>query len=264
MNMHTARAAFGIDGAKSIFGIPVASIRWDDALGLLTRLLAERRFTKVSFLNAHNANIAYTDRAFANALDDFLVLPDGVGVDIAAKMLYGAPFPSNLNGTDFIPAFLAASAKPLTVALLGTTRVNAEAASKKLAALAPQHSFAVIHDGFFTAAEEPAIIERIAALRPDVLLVAMGVPRQELWIARNIDGRHCTLPIAVGALLDFLSGAVPRAPLWLRRLRLEWLFRLMVEPERLWRRYVVGNPLFLWRVLRQKLSQRSEPAGEEG
>ena len=262
MNMHTARAAFGLDSLKRILGISVLAIRWDDAIALLARLIAERRFTKVSFLNAHNANIAYTDPVFAEALDDFLILPDGVGVDLAAKLLYGAPFPDNLNGTDFIPAFLQASARPLTVGLLGATRTNAEAASIKLAALAVQHKFVVIHDGYFSPAEEQAIVDRIEALRPDVLLVAMGVPRQELWIARHIDARHCTLPIAVGALLDFLSGTVPRAPLWMRQLRLEWLFRLWVEPGRLWRRYVVGNPLFLLRVVRQKLSRKPESAGE--
>lgn len=254
MNMHATRKAFGSDTLKTILGIPVLAIRWDDAIALLTRLVAERRFTKVSFLNAHNANIACTDPVFAEALDDFLILPDGIGVDMAAQLLYGAPFPDNLNGTDFVPAFLQASSRPLTVGLLGATRVNAEAASVKLAALAVQHRFVVIHDGYFSAAEEPVIVDRIAALRPDVLLVAMGVPRQELWIARHIDARHCTLPIAVGALLDFLSGTVPRAPLWMRRLRLEWLFRLLIEPGRLWRRYVVGNPLFLWRVARQKFS----------
>ena len=262
MNMHAARAAPGPDISKTILGIPVLAIRWNDAIALLARLVAERRFTKVSFLNAHNANLAYADPVFAEALDDFLVLPDGVGVDVAAKLLYGTPFPDNLNGTDLIPAFLQASARPLTVALLGATRVNAEAASAKLAALAVQHSFVVIHDGYFSADEESGIVERIASLRPDVLLVAMGVPRQELWIARHIDARHCTLPIAVGALLDFLSGAVPRAPLWVRRFRLEWLFRLWIEPGRLWRRYVVGNPVFLWRVIRQKFSRKSEPGGE--
>ncbi|RWP37523.1 WecB/TagA/CpsF family glycosyltransferase [Mesorhizobium sp.] len=256
MNVHNARAVFGADSLKSILGIPVLAIRWDDAVAHLTRLIAERRFTKVTFLNAHNANVAYTDPVVAEALDDFLILPDGVGVDLAAKLLYGASFPDNLNGTDFIPAFLQASARPLTVGLLGATRVNAEAASKKLAALALQHRFVVIHDGYFSPAEEPAIVDRIARLRPDVLLVAMGVPRQELWIARRIDARHCTLPIAVGALLDFLSGTVPRAPLWMRRLRLEWLFRLWIEPGRLWRRYVVGNPLFLWRVIGQKFLRR--------
>ncbi|RVC80636.1 glycosyltransferase, partial [Mesorhizobium sp. M4A.F.Ca.ET.022.05.2.1] len=202
MNMHATRKAFGSDTLKTILGIPVLAIRWDDAIALLTRLVAERRFTKVSFLNAHNANIACTDPVFAEALDDFLILPDGIGVDMAALLLYGAPFPDNLNGTDFVPAFLQASSRPLTVGLLGATRVNAEAASVKLAALAVQHRFVVIHDGYFSAAEEPVIVDRIAALRPDVLLVAMGVPRQELWIARHIDARHCTLPIAVGALLD--------------------------------------------------------------
>ncbi len=79
----------------------------------------------------------------------------------------------------------------------------------------------------------------------------MGVPRQELWIAKNITSSHCTVPMAVGALLDFMSGAIPRAPLIIRRLRLEWLFRLITEPGRLWRRYIVGNPVFLARVLRQ-------------
>ena len=262
MNMHTARAAFGLDSLKTILGISVLAIRWDDAVALLNRLIAERRFTKVSFLNAHNANIACSDPDFAEALDDFLILPDGIGVDLAATILYGAPFPDNLNGTDFVPAFLQASTRPLTVGLLGATRVNAEAASVKLAALAVQHNFVVIHDGYFSAAQEPEIIGRIAALRPDMLLVAMGVPRQELWIARHIDERHCTMPVAVGALLDFLSGSVPRAPLWMRRLRLEWLFRLAVEPGRLWRRYVVGNPVFLWRVVKQRWSHGAETAGE--
>ncbi|ADV11543.1 MULTISPECIES: WecB/TagA/CpsF family glycosyltransferase [Mesorhizobium] len=262
MNMHSARAAFGLDTLKTILGIPVVAVRWNDAIALLNRLIAERRFTKISFLNAHNANIAYTDPVFAEALDDFLILPDGIGIDLAARLLYGAPFPDNLNGTDFVPAFLQASTTPLTVGLLGATRVNAEAASVKLAALAVQHRFVVIHDGYFPPSQEQEIVDRIAALRPDVLLVAMGVPRQELWIERHIDARHCTLPIAVGALLDFLSGAVPRAPLWMRRLRLEWLFRLAVEPGRLWRRYVVGNPLFLLRVVRQKFSLAPEAAGD--
>ncbi|RWN45752.1 MAG: glycosyltransferase [Mesorhizobium sp.] len=262
MNMHSAGAAFGLDKLMTILGIPVVAVRWNDAIALLNRLIAERRFTKVSFLNAHNANIAYTDPVFAGALDDFLILPDGIGIDLAARLLYGAPFPDNLNGTDFVPAFLQASTTPLTVGLLGATRVNAEAASVKLAALAVQHKFVVIHDGYFPASQEQEIVDRIAALRPDVLLVAMGVPRQELWIERHIDARHCTLPIAVGALLDFLSGAVPRAPLWMRRLRLEWLFRLAVEPSRLWRRYVVGNPLFLLRVVRQKFSLAPEAAGD--
>lgn len=237
---------------RRILGVRVASLRRDEAVALLSRVLKEKAFTKVSFLNAHNANIACSEKEFAAALDDFLVLADGVGVDLAARWLYGAPFPDNLNGTDFVPALLEASELPLTVALLGAKRANAERAAERLAEIAPKHRFVVVHDGFFTASEEPKIVADIGALRPDILLVAMGVPRQEFWIARNLGPEHCTLPIAVGALLDFLSGSVPRAPAWMRQLRLEWLFRLIIEPGRLWRRYIVGNPLFLFRVLRQK------------
>jgi exopolysaccharide biosynthesis WecB/TagA/CpsF family protein len=238
---------------RSILGIRVASLRRDEAISLLTEKIRDRSFTKVSFLNAHNANIACSDKDFAAVLNGFLVLADGIGVDIAARWLYGAPFPDNLNGTDFVPDLLKASDKPLTVALLGAKRANAERAAARLSQIAPQHKIVVVHDGFFTAQEEPGIVAAIGSLRPDILLVAMGVPRQEMWIARHMRPEHCTLPIAVGALLDFLSGSVPRAPVWMRRLRLEWLFRLLIEPGRLWRRYVVGNPLFLFRVLRQKL-----------
>jgi exopolysaccharide biosynthesis WecB/TagA/CpsF family protein len=261
MNMHSVQPPAGLPQSRNILGIAVATLGWDAALDLLGRLLAEKRFTKVSFLNAHNANIACTDAEFALALDDFLVLPDGIGVDMASKLLYGEPFPANLNGTDFIPALLVAEKRPLTIGLLGAKRVNAERAAAKLTELAPQHHFEVIHDGYFSAVEEPHILKRIAALKPDIVLVAMGVPRQELWIARNLNSDFCTLPVAVGALLDFMSGSVPRAPLVVRKLRMEWVFRLVIEPGRLWRRYILGNPVFLWRVFRQKLRlSRAEKA----
>jgi exopolysaccharide biosynthesis WecB/TagA/CpsF family protein len=253
MNLRATFSGMPQPPAYDILGTAVARIGWDEALALLRRLLAEKRFTKVGFLNAHNANVACGDATFAGALSRFLVLPDGVGVDIAARLLYGAAFPANLNGTDFIPAFLRSVDASLKVGLLGATRHNAEAAAAALARLAPQHRYEVVHDGYFTREQDQKIAGKIAALRPDILLVAMGVPRQELWIDRNVTGSHCTLPIAVGALLDFLSGSVPRAPRWMRRFRVEWLYRLALEPGRLWRRYVLGNPLFLVRVLRQKL-----------
>lgn len=240
---------------RDILGVDVSPLAWDEAMGALARRIAERRFTKVGFLNAHIANVARSQDGFADVMSDFLVLPDGVGVDMAARLLHGDAFPANLNGTDFVPAFLKAQPGPLTVGLLGATRKNAQDAADALARMVPQHRIVLIHDGFFSAEEEPRVLARLAETRPDVLLVAMGVPRQEFWIASRLTGEHCTLAFAVGALLDFLGGAVPRAPGWVRRLRLEWLFRLLIEPARLWRRYLVGNPLFLARVLLQKFSR---------
>jgi exopolysaccharide biosynthesis WecB/TagA/CpsF family protein len=255
MNLQHVRPAALRFASKTILDIPVANVTQEEACDLLLGLILERRFTKVGFLNAHNANVAQTHAAFSRVLADFLVLADGVGVDLAAKLLYGAPFRANLNGTDFIPAFLQNARKPLKVGLLGAKKANVRAAAAKLSELAPHHDFSVVHDGFFDEEEERSILAKLARHRPDILLVAMGVPKQEFWIAEHLTSRHCTLPIAVGALFDFLSGAVPRAPRLMRQLRLEWLFRLWVEPGRLWRRYIVGNPLFLFRIFRQKFVQ---------
>lgn len=238
-----------------ILGLPVAVLTWEEGIGLLDEIVETGRFTPVSFLNAHNANVAVADDEFAAAMRRFLVLPDGIGVDIAAKAIHGHPFPANLNGTDFIPGFLKTRDKPLVVGLLGTTRENVEAACRTLHTLAPQHRFEVIGDGFFDSEGEVQVLERLRSVRPDLLLVAMGVPRQELWISATLNDAHCTVPVGVGALLDFLSGAVPRAPVWVRRLRMEWVYRLCQEPGRLWRRYILGNPLFLWRVARQMLTK---------
>lgn len=254
MNLNSVQRAISLPRGKTILGMSVACIGWDEAVALLCRLVEEKQFTKVGFVNAHNANIASVNADFAAAMRNFLLLPDGIGVDIAARLLHGDRFPANLNGTDFIPGFLQAAPRPMTIGLIGARRENVETAARRLAALAPQHEIFVVSDGFFTPADEAAILARLDARRPDVLLVAMGTPRQELWIDRNLTAAHCTLPIAVGALFDFLSGAVPRAPGWVRASRLEWLFRLSIEPRRLWRRYIVGNPVFLMRVLRQKLS----------
>lgn len=252
MTLHALRSR-DRDPRHNILGNDVFAINWSDGIALLGRLIRDRHFTKISFLNAHSANAAFDNAELANAFADFLILPDGIGVDIAAQILHGAPFPANLNGTDFVPAFLVATQAPLKVALLGATSDNLKGAARTLTALAPQHEFIVVNDGFFSREDEPHILAELKRIRPDMLLVAMGVPRQELWISRNITAEHCTLPVAVGALFDFLSGAMPRAPLWMRRLRLEWMFRLLLEPARLFNRYMVGNPLFLSRVLRQKM-----------
>lgn len=243
---------------QPILDVAVQSLRWPEAIGLLKRLLAERRFTRVGFLNAHNSNIARGNPEYAQALHTFLILPDGIGVDLASKILHGAAFPDNLNGTDLIPAFLQAVEEPLRVAIIGARLSSAEGAARVLGEMAPQHRFFVVSDGFYKPEEEAAVVARIAAEKPDVLLVALGVPRQELFIARHITPAHCAMPIAVGALIDFLSGAVPRAPAFWRRMRLEWLYRFLTEPRRLWRRYLVGNPVFVGRVLRKKFGKTAQ------
>lgn len=242
---------------REILGVPVAALGWDEALGLLGRRVEANEFTRVGWLNAHNANIMRDQPVYRAVLDEFLILPDGVGVDIASSILHGSQFPANLNGTDFTPALLQSITRPLRVGLIGSRRVIAQKAADSFQSLAPQHDYRVIEDGFFKAEDEPRVLADIAQYRPDILLVAMGVPRQELFIAQKMNGTYTTLAIAVGALFDLHTGAVPRAPMWMREARLEWLFRLWQEPKRLWRRYVVGNPMFMLRVIKARLTGAS-------
>jgi exopolysaccharide biosynthesis WecB/TagA/CpsF family protein len=254
LNVHSAIHRDSSIPQKVIVGVAVASLRWDDAVAVLQHRIFRRQFTKVGFLNAHISNIACSDRRLMTAMADFLVLPDGVGVDVAAKVLYAEPFPANLNGTDFIPALLKATDRPLSVGLIGAKRANVEQAAATLRRMAPQHGFHVVSDGFFSPLDEPKVLADLEALKPDLLLVALGAPKQEFFIADKITEDHATMPFAVGALFDFLAHAVPRAPAWVRKLRMEWLFRLAIEPGRLWRRYILGNPIFLFHVFWQKLT----------
>lgn len=207
---------------------------------------------RLAFCNAHVVNLAARDPQFRAALETMMVLPDGMGVDMGSRLIHGEAFPANLNGTDFMPKLITSSPRPLRIALLGAGEGVAARAGLALARLDPRHDITILGHGYFDEAGERLILARLAASPVDLLLVAFGNPKQELWITRKIGPEHARVAAGVGALFDFWAGEVVRAPIWLRRLRLEWLFRLCQEPGRLWRRYVMGNPAFLLRILRQK------------
>jgi N-acetylglucosaminyldiphosphoundecaprenol N-acetyl-beta-D-mannosaminyltransferase len=115
----------------------------------------------------------------------------------------------------------------------------------------PQLKIAGARDGYFSPEEEEGVVDAINGSGARILLVAFGAPRQELWLARWRDRLLAPVSMGVGGLFDFYSGRIPRAPLWMREMGLEWVYRLMQEPGRMWRRYVIGNPLFLYRVRQQ-------------
>lgn len=246
---------------KSILGFPVADLAYGETLALLADRISTSSYTPVTFLNAHNANVALADAHFAKAMREFLVLSDGIGVDIASRALHGAKFKANLNGTDLVPALLSFVTRPLKVALLGARPEVIGKARDTFASETPWHEFRVISDGYFREDQIADIRSKLAQWKPDILLVAMGVPRQEEFIATHLGPECCTMPMAIGALLDLHTGTIPRAPLWVRRLRSEWAYRLTREPGRLWRRYIIGNPLFLFRVIKSKLSGKSRESG---
>lgn len=250
--------AFELDPVfHDIMGVDVLVADEAGAIQLIDAHTSRKLHLKLAFLNAHVSNVRHSNPEFAAALDGFLVLPDGAGVELAARILHRSSFPANLNGTDFVPLLLRRLRQPLTVGLVGASQQNIRQAAENFAGIAPQHDYHVISDGFFSEDGEAWVLDELRELRPDILLVAMGVPRQELWISR-LSAEHAGVAIGVGALFDFVSGAVPRAPLWMRRAQLEWLFRLIQEPGRLWRRYLLGNPRFLWNMMRYRLRQRAD------
>ena len=235
-------------------GLRVARLHWDELLDWFLQTVAEprarRRCARLFLANAHTLNLACSMPSFREALASAdVVLNDGVGMELCAR-LRGKPFFYNFNGTNLVPRLLSACSErglPLRTFLFGARPGRAALAAEKLMAEYPSLRVVGVRDGYQR--DDEAVVAAVNAARPDLLLVALGNPTQEEWISANAARLDAGVAIGVGALFDFLSGATQRAPVALRALRLEWTFRLLLEPRRMFRRYVLGNPLFLWRAL---------------
>ena len=237
---------------RTILGVSVSVYSKQSALKRVAKAIASNHHLKIAFLNAHGANIAWVDNEYVHNLSNFDVLADGLGVDIGSLINYGSKFPDNLNGTDFIPALLEYLTPGTKVALLGAAPGIAEQAAKNLRLEFPKYHFYVVAHGYFSNKKEKQILIDLKALKPDILLVGLGNPNQEKWIAKNCTKDNCTVAFGIGAYLDFAADRVSRAPDIVRRIRIEWVFRLWLEPGRMWKRYMIGNPLFLLRSFMQK------------
>lgn len=261
MNIVSNLAVFS--SHREILGLPICDLGWADAFTFVNAL-AEVPVgqTVISFMNAHNANVMFKDRAYREALDRHLVLPDGIGVDIASMVAHGAPFPANLNGTDFVPSLLTYMTRPKRIGLIGARPEILLRAAQNFEAHAPWHEIIPLHHGYFHEDQSAEILAEAARLKLDILIVAMGTPRQEKWIDHYIRPEHARLVLGVGALFDFVAGEVPRAPMFVRKMRVEWFYRFLQEPRRLAGRYFIGGPVFLWHVMAHAASKLS--AGKSG
>ena len=203
-----------------------------------------------------NAEIVYEamhDAAFAQIINGAaLVLPDGAGVVKAARIL-GTPLQQKVAGIDFAAALLdvlAAQGKRLY--LLGSKPGVAEQAARKMREAHPQLQICGTADGYFKPEEEDAVVEKINAAAADVLFVCLGAPKQERFMQRHQAQLQVSFMIGLGGSLDGFAGNVRRAPAWMIRLQLEWLYRLCKEPKRLGR--MMRLPKFLLAVYRRRLS----------
>jgi len=233
--------------AVRVLGVPFWSLSFTEASRAVRELLGDGRAHQVVLANAQTVNLAYERPAYRRILTEAsLILRDGVGVELAA-LLYGRRLAYNFVGTDFVPALLGvlADMRP-RVFLYGAAPGVAAEAGRVLERRHPAVRIVGTAAGYGDGID---VLARVKQTAPDVILVALGNPRQEEWIATHLAELPPGVAIGVGALFDYLAGRVPRAPRWMLALRSEWVFRLAVEPGRLWRRYVLGNPKFLLRVL---------------
>ena len=215
------------------------TVRKTTAAQLASDLLARMQASSSSVLLFANTNFIVKCRGLILQMNEpgVLIVNDGIGMDIAAKFIYRERFPENLNGTDFTPYLLGRAQRPLRLFLLGAKpQVAAHAADYARQQLGQE--VVGVCDGY-AGMNEIRLLERIERTQPDILLVALGNPVQEQWIMQNRQVLNVPLVMGVGALFDFWAGAKPRAPRAIQILRLEWLYRLCLEPRRLLRRYTV-------------------------
>lgn len=233
----------------TILNVPVHRVTMSETLRLLQTYLAEPRLHQICTVNPEFIMQAQSDDAFRHVLQTAdLCIPDGAGLLLAARRL-GQPLAERVAGSDLV-YYLAelAARQGQRLFLLGAAPGVAAEAARILQARYPDLLIAGTYAGSPALDENDAIVERVKASSAEILYVAYGAPRQDLWIARNRPNLTTVrVAIGVGGALDFITGRAVRAPLWLQRLHLEWLHRLWREPWR-WRR-MLALPRFMWRVL---------------
>lgn len=206
-------------------------------------------------VNAHVCNLAREDAELAGFLDRSFTYADGQSVLWGARLL-GYALPERLATTDLaLPVLVAAAKRNIPVYFFGAADGVAETAARKLRTQVPGLKLRT-HHGYVDEEEMPSLLADIAAHGTEILFVGLGDPRQQRWIERNIEHLPPVV-LTCGGLFDWLSGRNKRAPKWMIRFGLEWLWRLAIEPRRLARRYIIGNPLFIFALVRQRLAQRN-------
>jgi len=239
--------------AVHILGVRVDDVTVDETIALVEQFIAAGTPHQVVTVNPEFVMRAREHAAFHDVLDAAdLAVPDGQGLLWAARVL-GQHLRERVCGSDLVPLLArVAAARGYRLFLLGAAPGVAERAREILERDNPGLCIAGTYAGSPAPEEEDDIVARITSARPDILFVAYGAPRQDLWIRRNMEALGVPVCMGVGGSLDFVAGVARRAPLWVRRLGLEWLHRLIQEPWR-WRR-MLALPKFAWLVLRQRVA----------
>ncbi len=241
-----------------IFGVRIDSISLDYLLSEIQSKIKTKQQHVFSYVNIHALNLSYQFPWFREFLNQSeIVFCDGVGVILGAR-LTGQRLEHRYTPPDWIGKLCELSREEgFSIYLIGSRPDVAEKAAEIMQKQHPGCNIVGTHHGYFDktpgSEENDAVIAEINCLNPDLLLVGFGMPMQERWLAENLQHLNVHVALPVGAAFDYVSGEVRRAPRWMTDNGLEWLGRLIIEPRRLWKRYLIGNPLFFWRIFLQRL-----------
>lgn len=250
------------DVKSSIEDIPVDLFPTTESM--FDRIVSECRYGKqakrprqIYSINIHGANMAHRYPRFKKIMQQAdTMICDGAGIMVASKMTKAVTIPRRHCAGDYLPALIKRLAdEKLTVYFLAGEPGIATQALENLAQKIPNHTIVGTHHGYILKDKvlENKVIDEINALKPDILFVGFGMPLQEFWMEDNLDRLDVGAILPFGATLDYISQKVPRCPVWLGNLGLEWLFRFSLEPSRMFSRYIQGNPEFMLRILKSRL-----------
>lgn len=240
----------------TIAGIPIASLTEDEAIALIDKLVSEGGSHYGAVVNAAKLVSANRDEYLKRALlEADLVTADGMSV-VWASRLFGRALKERVTGIDLFERLVEHAAhRGLSMYLLGARDESVRETVELFTIRHPTLRVAGYRNGYFATSDSNAVADAIKASNAELLFVAMGSPAQEYWIAANLVRTGVRFALGVGGSFDHLSGRVARAPLWMQRFGLEWFHRLIHEPKRLWKRYLVGNLRFIWLVAKQFVSR---------
>jgi N-acetylglucosaminyldiphosphoundecaprenol N-acetyl-beta-D-mannosaminyltransferase len=241
----------------SILDIDIANVTKYEVLDHISASIKSSQKNMMFFVNAHNLTQAYYNLQYRSILRKTnYIYGDGIGIYFAGKVTH-QQISDNINGTDLFPLICElCEREKYTVYFLGSAPGIVEKMAQNIKKKYPMLVIAGTHHGYFDNESNGGyIINEINRTETKILFVGMGTPKQEKWIYDNYQSLNFNVAIGVGGLFDFYSGSKLRAPLFIRKLHLEWLFRLLYEPRRLWKRYIIGIPLFIYRVLKQKFQK---------
>lgn len=234
-----------------ILGVNVNSLTMAQAVEAVQQFIAEKKVALVATANAEMLMRSTQDEELKDILNQAdLVVPDGAGTVWAAGHL-GEPMPERVAGFDLAQELMReAPARGDRIYFFGSAPGVADKAKSKAEEIYPGIQVVGTRNGFFTEADEPGIIAEIKAARPDILLAALGVPKQEKWLKKHMQELQVPVSIGVGGTLDVMAGVMERAPLWMQKAKLEWLFRGLKQPSRAGR--LLALPKFVLKVVASK------------